>query len=337
MKNRKFLLNKQKHTLHKQDCQAIVQLMENGFSLMESLRVIEDTNNKVVLQNIFVRLRQGESISTIFTNYCPKAYQTYFSCFILYMPFLDALATSIHIVQQEEANQKQILSGMLYPSLLFVAMLLGIYMFNVWIMPNMMQLMVGFDVDITFYEILHLVLLYGCMGVLVLLGVIVIFVIIALQKNHIVFTYQWISKYFPQNILVQYVSEQFARFFLECQKRNISTKNTCTILSQLHEKPCVAFIAQEMDKSLNVGIGMEEAMQKTRIEKALLQFFRIAFYASDTQAMLEGYLSMVAVRKQKAIRTYTRNIQCISYSCIGIVLIFVYRILMIPMTMLQSL
>ena len=60
-------------------------------------------------------------------------------------------------------------------------------------------------------------------------------------------------------------------------------------------------------------------------------------FSSSSEEMLEGYLQMVEIRKQQAIKRYSTYIQLISYSVIAIVLIFVYQILMMPMTMLQNL
>lgn len=322
--------------LSKQSCKAIVQLMENGFSLMESMKIIEEKDNKEVLDSIFLRLQKGEDIKTFFHLYCPKEYCDYFACFILYMPFLDAFTTTIRIEEQEEKNRKQILTGMLYPSILLIGVIVGIYMFNIWIMPNMITLMKSFQSDVTFYTTMHDVLHVVSILFLLICTVCCIIVFVCLQKQHVVSTYCFIAKYFPNAIVIQHVSEQFARFFLECQKRNDSTKLTLSILKQLQSKPCVVFIAKQMDLYLNAGERLELAIEKANVEKTLLRFFRIALYASDCVGMLEGYLKMVEIRKQRAIRTYTRYVQCFSYSCIGVVLVFVYQILMIPMTMLQN-
>ena len=159
----------------------------------------------------------------------------------------------------------------------------------------------------------------------------------ALEKKHIVNTYCFVAKRFPDSILVHSVSAMFARFFLECLKRNVSTQNTLHILSQVKQQPCVSYIAKEIDEHLMRGETLIEAIQKTHIEKALLRFLKIAVFSSSSEEMLEGYLQMVEIRKQQAIKRYSTYIQLISYSMIAIVLIFVYQILMMPMTMLQNL
>lgn len=327
---------KQNHTLSKEDCRSIVSLMLNGLSLQEAMHILKDKRNGKIFMEIENKLQQGETLSTFFYLYLEKNYSSYFCGFIQYMPFLESLSTSIDIIDAEESNRVEIMKGMLYPTLLLVGMLVGIWIFNETILPNMIKLMSGFSLDAQSYVILQKGM--KATSFILMTGAVtsVCIVLIALQKKYIISTYCFISTIFSNSILSQYASQQFAQFFLECQKRNIATKKALEILSSLKEKPLVSYIAKSMNEHLIHGDSLQEAMKTTHVEPALLRFFTVALYASDCEGMLEGYLEMVKIRKQNAIRKYSRNVQVFSYSMIGIVLIFVYRILMMPMTMLQN-
>lgn len=331
-----FHNRKQSHTLSIEDCNAIVSLMNNGLTLQETMNILKDTKNALIFNEIENRLRSGDSLTNFFYFYLPKNISDYFSGFIRYMSFIAALSTSIQIIKNEEKNRLEIMKGMLYPTLLLLGMICGIWIFNETILPNMITLMAGFSLDSNIYmsmqEIIRIV------SILFMILVVVSFVIIfiGLMHNNIVRTYCLISTLFPNSIMIQYASEQFAQFFLECQKRNISTKKALQILSKIHNKPLVSYIAQSMDQHLSKGESIQEAMKVTHVEEALLRFFTVALYASDCEGMLKGYLEMVKIRKTNAIKKYSRNVQLFSYSVIGVVLIFVYRILMMPMSMLQN-
>ena len=150
------------------------------------------------------------------------------------------------------------------------------------------------------------------------------------------FSYSFMAKRFPESLLTQYASAEFIRFYLSFMRVNPSTYECMNVLKHMKDKPLVSLIAEVLDVRLLKGESFESALQTPYIEKALLRFFRIAVHASDTEAMLEGYLAMVEERRNRQIRRLTVLIQLAAYSLIGIVIITVYRILMIPMAMMRS-
>ncbi len=320
-----------------EDCIAIQRLLESGFSLRDTLNVLKDKTNQIAFDSILTRLRDGEDLNSFFHLYCPKQYRSLFESFIQCMPFLESLTTCIEIVEAQQKNKKEIIQGMFYPVMLFVGMLVGVYLFNEFILPNMISLLAGFQLKSNQYVNMQIIIKYLIRILMILSSILMIIVFGMLQKNHIVSTYQFISQYFPNTILVQSISSKFARFFLECQKRNISTKDTLRMLCGLTQQPCISYIAKEIDEHLMNGETMMEAVKQTRMEETLLRFFRIAILSSSCEEMLEGYLKMVQIRKEQAIKRFSRYIQLFSYSLIGFVMIFVYQILMLPMSMLQNL
>lgn len=310
--------------------------MEHGFSLSDSMEILDEKKNHEVFASIRKKLIEGENVSEFFPSFVPVIYRGYFDGFIRYMPFTESLASSIALIKSEEKNRQEIIQGMLYPVLLMIGMTGGIYLFNAFILPGMIDLLKGFRMETDGYEIMQEVIRYVSMILMILIIACFVIAVVSLEKKHIVTTYKLISKRFPNSILVQYASSQFALFYLECEKRNVSTIETMKILMQIKEKPLVSYIASEMDQHLLNGESMNEAIRSSYVEEALLRFFRIALYASECEKMLEGYLDMVHFRTQKLIKRFSRIIQLVSYSAVGIVLIFVYRILMMPMSMLQT-
>lgn len=330
-------MNKHDHILQIEDCIALKHLLESGFSMKDAINILYDKQNKDVFDCILMRLNHGESLNTFFHEYCPKKYRALFESFIQCMPFLESISTCIEIIQSENKNRKEMMNGMFYPSMLLIGVIVGVYLFNELILPNMIGLLAGFQMQSNKYVILQNIIRYGIrLSFIIVLFSICMFVFL-LQKKQVVNTYQFISQYFPNGIFVQTISARFARFFLECQKRNISTKDTLEILIQVHEQPCVSYIASILNHHLLKGETMMQALNKTHIEKTLLRFFKIAIISSNCEEMLEGYLEMVQLKKTIAIKRFSRYIQLFSYSLIGVVMIFVYQILMVPMTMLQNL
>jgi type II secretory pathway component PulF len=164
----------------------------------------------------------------------------------------------------------------------------------------------------------------------------VLFALWRLSPAKIAETYRFLCPRLKDSWLVMAASRDFTRFFLECVRRKVPTMQALRMLKQMKEKPLVALIASELDESLMNGTSFEKAMASPYVESALARFIHLAAAAANAETMLEGYLAMSAKRTEAAIRRFSACVQLFSYSLIGLVLIFVYSILMLPMTMLQQ-
>ena len=120
--------------MRKEDCEAIAKLLDSGFSIKDALIVLKEKENEKAFDEIMNRLNDGESLHAFFYLYCPKSYVVLFESMSQCMPFLDSLLTCIEMHRAIEKSQKQIIDGMLYPSLLFLGMIVGMYLFNALIL-----------------------------------------------------------------------------------------------------------------------------------------------------------------------------------------------------------
>lgn len=327
----------QKQTLlTKDDCNSLISLMDNGFSLQDSMDLIDCNNTNMAFIKIKKRLMKGEQLSNFFAQYLPKTISAYFGGFIKWMPFIESLKLTMQIIDCENKSKKEIIKGMLYPCILLIGVLVGILVFNTTILPQMITMMNGFGLENNNYkEIAQIITI--CTKIFMIISLTCVLIIgIALSNKYIVKTYQLLSRILPDSILCGNASTDFARFFLQCTKMKISTRESLKILKSIPGKPLVKFIAQQLDNSLTQGDRMDKAITNPYVEQALSRFFRIAIYASNCEKMLEGYLKMVETRTEIRIRRFTKIVQLFAYSTIGIILVFIYQILMMPMSMIQS-
>ena len=132
------------------------------------------------------------------------------------------------------------------------------------------------------------------------------------------------------------IRQNFTRFFLECVRQKLSTIQCMDILMHLPGRPVVSYIARMLDQEMRKGSSLEDAVHTDLLESSLSRFMKTAIYSSDCEKMLEGYLEMVEERKKRQIRRLTTAVQLVSYTLIGIVIVTIYRVLMIPMTMIQQ-
>jgi competence protein ComGB len=319
------------------DCEGIAGLMENGFTLKEALSLLEDRKNRDCFREIQNRLENGEKISEFFHQYCPKVYRSYYSCFAACVPFLESLRLSMAVVAEEEQQKRMYRKGLLYPCLLFLASLAGVVLFNELCFPALLSLADSFRISGPDYRRMQGIIRFAtAAAAAVILVLAVLFAYYSRPQNQ-VRGYQIASRWHVFPVLRQHASADFVRFFRQCQKTGIRTREAMVLLKSMEQKPLVRFLAESIDRSLQQGQKMETAMQDPHIDSTLARFFTIAVYSSNLERMLDGYLEMSCARIKRHCRMITVAVQTASYLSIGAVIIVVYQLLMMPLSILAQL
>ena len=233
-------------------------------------------------------------------------------------------------------SQNELLKGLLYPVLMMAGMLMASAIFSLTILPAMISLLEGFHLQDQSYAIMKKAIPLTAVTVLIIFGIAVIITFIATRKRHIVASYRFLLRFFRDSLPVQIASRNFTRFFLECVRQKLSTIQCMDILMQLPNRPVVSYIAANLDASMRQGESLEEAADTALLESSLSRFMKTAVYSSDCERMLEGYLEMTRVRTETQIRRFSRTVQFVSYLMIGIMIVLMYRLLLMPINMMQQ-
>lgn len=313
------------------DCEGIAKLMRNGFSLQEAMALLEDARSGKAFGEIRNRLSSGESLSDFFPSLCPGTYRTYLSGFLRCLNFADSLALCSEVVSGERAQRKEYLNGLFYPCLMFLCTLFGVILFNEVCFPPLLSMMESFHVESQYYTLIRILIRILSGAVIVLILIFLALLAIARSSRWQVKAYRFISKYRPSSIYTQYETTDFIRFFLQCIRMKVPTKESIRILRAVEHKPVIRFLAKTMEQALLAGDTFESAVDMPWLDPSLIRFMKIALYSSEMETMLEGYLEMSRERSRRQCRRITRMVQILSYASIGVVLVLVYQILMLPM------
>ena len=299
------------------------------------MALLKGKNNREVFGYIEKMLNDGNNLPQFFPDLCPKQYRAYLSGFLKCLSFSDSLSLANEVVIGEEAQKKEYFRGLFYPCLMFLLTVAGILLFNEFCFPPLLSMMEGFHVKSGNYEITRLLFRVFSGSVILALSAALLLLFYYTRLPNQVKGYILLSRRFPDSIFVQYESTDFIRFFLQCIRMNVSTRETIRILRDIPQKPVIAFLAKTLETSLLEGNPFEQAVRMPWLDPALLRFLKIAFYSSEMESMLEGYLQMSQERSRRQCRKITRIIQAFSYLSIGAVLILVYQILMLPLSILN--
>lgn len=329
---RKVLFSKKKRNkilLTEIDYEGISQLLNNGFTLQEVLHVLENAQNHIVFQTINENLISGNKIETFFGDYVPKKYRAYFTSFIQFLSFQDSLQLSIQLVKENESARFAQIKAMFYPILLLTSTILGIFAFNTLCFPSLLSLLRSFHFENDLYDRIHIGINLFCILMLVVFLFAIGFYLYA--RKNILKVYLWF-KSIP--IVSQIISNEFIRYFLQCIRLGISTKDTLSILQTITHKPLLVYIAKTMEDAFLQGETFLHAIETSSLDSVLNRFMKIAYYASNVEEMMTSYLTVANLNIRNTTKKLTYLIQIFSYTLIGILLIFIYQVLMLPMNLL---
>ncbi len=330
-------VNSRTSLLSRDDLDGLLELLKTDLSLTDSFSIIKNKHNEKAIGMISERLRNGEMIEVIFKDHIAPSLRVSFEAFISYLSFEMTLRLILSIDKEEGSFMRKIRKDLTYPVLLLVFSVIGIYLFNSYCFEPLLYSMNQFAGDLEDLYLFKRVLD-------VIITVMFVFILCALitflyfhKPKRQVLAYVLLQKYMKDSLIKEYLTSQFVLFFCECYKIGLKTKDSIDILRHLKSKPLVSFIASNVDRGLLEGKGMAGALRSKYLDERIIRFIKIAMYSGEMQEMLESYLNQFKKRFTKYCAKWAKAIQIASYGMIGLVIIFIYQILFIPMGVLGGL
>ncbi len=319
------------------DLEGLSELLKTDLSLTDAFSIIKTKRNEKVIDKISERLKNGEMIEVIFKDHITSSLKVTFEAFISYLSFEMTLRLILSIEKEEGGFTKKVKKDLTYPILLLTFSVIGIYLFNSYCFEPLLYSMDQFASDLTdlylFKDVLDVII--TVMFVLILCGLI-LFLYFHKPKRQVL-AYILLERYMKDSLIKEYLTSQFVLFFAECYKIGLKTKDSIDILRHLRSKPLVSFIASNVDRGLLEGKGMAGALDNKYLDERIIRFIKIAMYSGEMEGMLESYLVQFRKRFTKYCAKWAKAIQVASYGMIGLVIIFIYQILFIPMGVLGGL
>lgn len=299
--------------------------------------MIESKKNKALIQQLLSCFDAGEKAADCFPAFCPVSWRSYLEGFLASTDFAQAFFLTRHLQETRDELQKKCHQQLFYPCLLLVLSLLGTILFSRFVFPAMIRMAEGFDTDTAGLKILQNLLQVFSIGLIALILAGSLLLLYALAPSRMVSTYQLLEKILPGNLWTAYTSIDFGRFLLETIRTGMPTARSLTMLEHLSTSPLVAALANTVHQALNQGCRFNDAIAQKGLDPLLPRFLKLAIYASSPIVMLEQYQTMALARYEARIHRLTRIIQAIAYAGIGILIVIIYRILLMPISILGSL
>lgn len=305
--------------------------------MYQSLQMIQTSSNKIIIEKIHQKLLKGDAIHDFLSQYLPKAYRIYFDSFIQILPFEQAFMLSERFITQNNTLKKHYYQKILVPFVLFFFTMIAVLCFFIYCFPILASIMQEFHVDIYFFIVLKNVLIF--IIIFILLFLIVGFLIYLLMK-YARFKVSLFKKmcYLPCFEMIKVLmSHLFVSLFYQCHQCGFSTRQSVETLQSLTQNELIQFMAKEIEKTLLKGEGIEKALNSIYFDKQFFKTFSIFQNTTKENSVFEAYLRINELKVNAFFKKVVGSVKIISYISIAIILIFVYQILLLPLSIIQTL
>lgn len=319
-----------------EDLSYISKLLNTNISLKQSLNLLKNKRNSKIFDLIIFKLDEGKMVEEIIGDYLPSKIKDYMIPLLKTLSFEEALSLSIEFNEKHSDVENKVLSDVAYPCILLFVTVTVLYLFDLYGMDTIFNLISSFNPNLNLYSDLRIIFrvfinifYYG-----LLIGILLL--IFFIQPKRISILYIFLSKKFPNSLINTYYSEEFISLLLICVNKGYKTKSSLEILKGIKSKPIISFLAFHLDEALLEGESLNEASKSKYYDFALSRFIKIANYTNEFSNMLKSYIVLAREKINRMMKRYTLTIQLSTYIVIGIIVIFIYQILFIPMQTLST-
>lgn len=319
-----------------EDLSYISKLLKTNLSLHQALELLKNKNNAKMFNKIMNSLDEGQMIETIIGDYLPSQIKDYMLPLLKTISFSSALSLSLEFNSKHSDGEKKVMGEIAYPCVLLFIAVTVLYLFDLYGMDTIFNLISSFGSDLQLFQSMRIlfrifinIFYYG-----ILIGILIL--IFFIQPKRISILYVFLSKHFPNSLIHTYYSEEFVSLLIICINNGYKTKEALSILKGMKSKPIISFLAFHMDESLLEGETLKEAAKKNYYDLSMSRFIKIANYTNDFSNMLQSYASLAQEKIKRNMKKYTLTIQLTTYAFIGVIVVFIYQILFVPMQAISA-
>ncbi len=319
------------------DLLSLDRLLNSGIDLKNALFLLKTKQNKKLITDLLTKLDRGLAVNEVFPAYLRPELRSYYLALAPYLGLREDLHLCLRLFEEKRELARAVQKALAYPlGLLFIS-LAGVYLFNAYCFEALLGAFAAMNTNLAGLNVFRDVLDIMISIIFAFTALILLLILYFTRPKRQVFAYVFLLKHFSFSVLKDYFTNEFMIYFRECQLLGIKTYDTINILKRLKDKPLIAHLAKEVDKALLKGSDLKEALSLPIIDERLVYFIKIATNIKNGQEMIKFYLADFKRRFRNLCLKVAKGLQLLAYALIGLLIIFVYQILFIPMSMLGGL
>ena len=318
-------------TLDIEDVSYLAKLLNTNLSISECFTLLENKKNKDIFKQISKKLDEGNLIENIIQDYLPKEIKSYVLSLLSTLSLSASLNLSLKFYHLSQNGKKDLINSLAYPLIILFITMTSLYLFDLYGIDSIFSLITSFDTNIELFNSLRLVFKIFINIFYYVVLIIFILSLFIFKPNRIIMLYIFVSKHFPNSLMNIHYCQEFMSLFIICNKAGYKSKQALEILKAMKNKPVISFLAFHLDESLMEGESLKDATKNNYYDSSLSRFIKIANYTNDFIEIIDSYIDLAREKIKRRMKKYTTTIQMCTYVFIGLIIIFIYQILFMPM------
>lgn len=305
-------------------------LLKSGNNLLETLTIM-----KVDTALVREEIESGEKLESLVLKGQKGKFYEHLSFFLTLTSLPEAIYSAYNMRFFEKTSVARLRKKSAYPLFIFLMASGSIYMFNNFIIPQLLQ---GFNINektslFTVLQFIHIfsVILISCF----IIGIIT-FVIVAKNKKAHFFVYAHVVSYL--SFSKEYISYYLSGYMKELRKQGISSQLSFQYMDTIKENTLLSYLCKDLKSQLLDGKDLEIIIQENIcIDTNFKLHYGVGIHNGTLEDSLDSYLKSIEIKWDREISKISTIIQVISYSFVGVLMVCVYQIMLIPLDMLNQL
>ena len=293
-----------------------------------------DTNTIIGLcfkesNNILKVLSEGKSLIDVLCNDQKSKYFKLIHILAGNMSLRTAIKCADKIDTSTNEVSKNFLSKIAYPVFIFCFAYFMILFFSNSIVPSM----ITYSEEQKGFLLLDLLtILFSILFIMLVLFIVVLIIYHLFDQSK----ERMLPVLMKMKIFRLYTSIQFSILLNALLSCNLSSFICFEVLSKMYFFKEVHYFAKNIYKDLSDGKTLELSIDTKELDETFKIFFKIGMKASNLASILNIYSSYGITSFKKIVNKTILSIQIFSYSCVGLLVLVVYQIMLMPLNMLNT-
>ena len=310
----------------------IETLLHQNRPFADCLSLVRNNSNEYTVDCILEMLDNGESLEKIVQSLNKDKVGRQLQFYISFIPFSEALTTSLDIVYFENEMKKRLLKVLLYPSFLIIFSTLILFLFSYLILPSLVSMLDIQDMSLlVMVSIMNRILLLFYL----IISILIIFYLFFYFKGELIQLWKILHALHLDVLLQKYVSYVFSQYLFVLLSHGVSTKRSMEVLKGFNDKPFIQFVAVSLHEQLLAGDSFDEVIHNQYLDDVFCMICNLGYQTNSFMQSLKEYKDVIEMWLEETIKKVSVIVQFVAYGFIGVLVVVVYQIMLLPLSLFE--
>lgn len=315
--------------LHKEQYRFLSLLLQQGYSLIECLKILQIDASKIQSA-----IEEGKTIQDIFIQGNKGKFYEHLQFFLTVQDIGNAIDASLRMDDFEKNVIQKLIKSLVYPIFIFLFSYILLYFFTQYIIP---QILASFSNESSLFLInimYHIQRILTCF-----IFVSVVFNILCFCLRYNSFWKCMIYKKFAPLLLLHkdHTSFLLAGYLKELQRQGISTKDSILYLQAIKKASFFSIMIKDISEKLEEGQDFIEVIQASLyLNHRFKAMIPLGILSSHMIPTLSLFIEQQQYCWEQLRKKITFSVQIVSYMFVALLVVIVYQMMLIPLSMLEQ-